>query len=262
MRPILSLTLFVCALLFVPGAAAQQSAAKPERRSDAPAQFADARTCETGGLKGSAISSSADKLDESLENLHFAIQAFLEAHNKWEVKVAAKTDVSVSPWIRFGVDPFKFTFKPEFSNTITSTFYQPALALGETEFKPAFTAVYELSLKDLLPKNKEEEKEAEKHSYLKFFTIGVSGGLNTPDPFRVSQGLAHLGKDLQNTFSIYAKIEVPLTDLPKGSKYKQEEASKKEDEAKTDLLRKQSQTIQRLDQAIQQIREGLRQKQN
>jgi len=257
MRPISYLTLFVCALVFVPYAAAQQPAAKPERMPDTQVQFAGDRASGMDGMKGSATGSPAATLDESLEELHRAMRAYLGALGNYigVPKPELPRPTADERRKRFGVDPFKFTFKPEFGNTVAGTFHNPTYALNQTEFKPAFTAVYELSLRDALKDEPIMDRHPKLQRVLRFLTFGATAGTKAPG-FKIVDGFSI--DQLRPVFSVYAKIEVPLSDLW-GSNRKKAEADKTAGE---DLRNKQLELMQQLDQAIQQIWAALRPKQS
>jgi hypothetical protein len=217
----------------------------PEHRPDSAMEV----TSPMGGKdrqKGAPTFSGAT-LDKRLDDLYTAIKEYVCAHKKWR----EHKPPSANGWKRFGVDPLKFTFQPEFGNTISGTFDQPTLALNNTTFKPVFKAAYELSFKEAL-----KDRAWGRYDLLQYLTLSVTGGTEAPS-FKLVDGVSQLVQSLRPTFAIYAKIEVPLSNIWGSTRLNDDEKKKKENtlnEAELKLLRQ-------LDQAVREIRELLREKQ-
>ena len=246
MRPMLFCTVVACLLMIINDAVAQQPLANRERRPERSVQSVGEPVGDVNGMKETATNLSGTTQDDALVNLLGATRAYRAEVDNWLKRHPDDPLPLVQTWKRFVVDPVKMTVQPEYGNQIAGLFAPSALAFQDSTFKPQVQLSYEMVFKDAFQW---------KNRFVQFVAFGFAVG--TAD--QAFTGLTGIRNDLKLAFSVYAKLEVPLSEVW-GSNRKKEADQDTEDKAQRELFNKQLLFLDQLERAIRQVH-SVRQKQ-
>jgi len=228
-----------CLLMTVTDAVGQRNVANPTRMTETPVPPVETILGPLNGLTNRVSDLSKATADDPLNNLLGATRAYRIEVDNW-LKRHPKDPLQLVPiWKKYLVDPVKIAVQPEYGNQIAGLFAPSALAFEDSTFKPQFQLSYELVFKDAFQW---------KNRLWQFVTFGVTAG--TAD--QAFTGVTGFKNDLKAAFSIYAKLEVPLSNVW-GSNRKKEDDQEAEDKAQRELYTKQLSLLDQLERAIQHI---------